>query len=74
MSLLMTALNPVTTCSHLALKLVTLGLYLDLNEHQMTIRWWLGMDTSVHHSFHLVDMHHVLDPLRHCALACKDGW
>ena len=50
-----------------------LGLSLDPNEHQMAIKWWLGLDTSPGSPPCALCPEHPLDPLGHHALTCKRG-
>ena len=50
-----------------------LGLSLDPNEHQMAIKWWLGLDTSPGSPPCALCPEHALDPLGHHALTCKRG-
>ena len=51
----------------------SLGLILDPNEHQMAIKWWLGLDTSPGSPPCALCSEHALDPLGHHALTCKRG-
>ena len=48
-----------------------LGLSLDPNEHQMAIKWWLGLDTSPNSPPCALCPEHPLDPLGLHALTCK---
>ena len=51
-----------------------LCLSLDPNEHQMAIKWWLGLDTSLGSPPCALCPEHPLDPLGHHAfLTCKQG-
>ena len=50
-----------------------LGLSLDPNEHQMAIKWWLGLNTSPGSPPCALCPEHCLDPLGHHALTCKRG-
>ena len=50
-----------------------LGLSPDRNEHQMAIKWWLGLDTSPGSPPCALCPEHPLDPLGHHALTCKRG-
>eukprot|EP00731_Ephydatia_muelleri_P034029 Em0045g14a len=50
-----------------------LGLSLDLNEHQMAIKWWLGLNTSPGSLPCALCPEHPLDPLSHHAVTCKRG-
>eukprot|EP00731_Ephydatia_muelleri_P022875 Em0015g458a len=49
-----------------------LGLHLELNELQASIRWWLGLDTSGG-SLCPVCSEKALDPLGHHAITCTHG-
>ena len=49
-----------------------LGLHLELNELQASIRWWLGLDTSGG-SLCPVCSEKALDPLGHDAITCTHG-
>ena len=49
-----------------------LGLHLELNEYQMTIRWWLGLDTSVRLMCPFCP-DTALDPLGHHAVTYRHG-
>ncbi|KAL5509314.1 hypothetical protein EMCRGX_G004656 [Ephydatia muelleri] len=50
-----------------------LGLSLDPNEHQMAIKWWLGLNTSPGSPPCALCPEHPLDPLGHHAVTCKRG-
>ena len=50
-----------------------LGLSLYLNEHQMAIKWWLGLNTSPGSPPCALCPEHPLDPLSHHAITCKRG-
>eukprot|EP00731_Ephydatia_muelleri_P004736 Em0002g912a len=50
-----------------------LGLSLDPNEHQMAIKWWLGLNTSPGSPPCALCPEHPLDPLSHHAVTCKRG-
>ena len=49
-----------------------LGLHLEPNEFQASIRWWLGLDTSGG-SLCPVCFEKALDPLGHHAITCTHG-
>ncbi|KAL5478144.1 hypothetical protein EMCRGX_G025033 [Ephydatia muelleri] len=50
-----------------------LGLSLDPNEHQMAIKWWLGLNISPGSPPCALCPEHPLDPLGHHAVTCKRG-
>ena len=51
---------------------IGLGLHLELNEFQMAIRWWLGLDTSGRSTCPFCP-DTALDPLGHQALTWRHG-
>ena len=70
---LLLSVSKVSSRYFLIILSLGMGLSLDPNEHQMAIKFWLGIDTSQASPLCELYPEHPLDPLDHHALTCKQG-